>query len=281
MKIINRKLLFTSIIGLLLFNFSAYAYKNTYAIIIGVADYKYMEEGNGDLTWTINDAYKMAHFLMSKEGGSVPQQNIHMFLDDDASKSDILYYSKKLFAKAQPGDRVIFYFSGHGQKGAFVPYDADGSGSKMLYFNELKEVFREADCETKLLIADACFAGSLKSKAKSQLKSVIEKELKSSTYKSIGTKETKQNIVVMLSCKDDQTSLEYGSLQQGIFTYTVIKGLSGYADKNNNKKITIKELFYYVYDNTKKLASQANNHLQTPVLFGNFDLNLIVGRIYN
>ena len=137
---IRIKLWYLCSITLLLFSLSTHAYKNTYAVIIGVADYKYMEKGDGDLNWTVNDAYKMAEFLMSKEGGSVPQQNIHMFLDDDANKSDILYYSKRMFARARPGDRVMFYFSGHGQKGAFVPYDVDGSGSKLLYFKELKEV---------------------------------------------------------------------------------------------------------------------------------------------
>ena len=236
-----------SFLGVFLFCISSYAYKNTYAIIIGVADYKYMEQGDGDLNWTVNDAYKMEQFLMSKEGGSVPQQNIHMFLDDDANKSDILYYSKRMFARAKPGDRVLFYFSGHGQKGAFVPYDVDGSGRKLLYFRELKEVFREANCETKLLIADACFAGSLKESTKSQLKVAIDKDL-NSHVKSTNSKGSKQNIAVMLSCKDDEKSMEYGRLKQGVFTYTVIRGLKGYADKNNNTKITIKELFMYVYD---------------------------------
>ena len=78
----------------------------------------------------------------------------------------------------------------------------------------------------------------------------------------------------MLSCKDDEVSMEYGRLKQGVFTYNVIKGLKGSADRNNNTKITIKELFIYVYDNTKRM-----NPDQTPVLFGNFNLNLIVARL--
>lgn len=276
MKIINMRLLFLSSITALLFSVNSYAYKNTYAVVIGVADYKNMEVGNGDLTWTINDAYKVSQFLMSKEGGSVPKENIYVFLDEDANKADILYYSKKLFAKAKPGDRVIFYFSGHGAKGAFIPYDVDQSGNNVLYFTELKEVFRKANCETKLLIADACYSGSLRGGTGKSLTNNISKILNKTKKEAKNSKGKKQNIAVMLSCKDDQLSQEMGSLKQGVFTYTLIKGLEGRADKNRNGKITVKELFYYVHDKTI-----AYNPEQTPVLFGNFNLNLIVGRTYN
>lgn len=66
MNVHHLKSLYISIIALLLFSVSSYGYKNTYAVIIGVADYKYFPPGpGGDLTFTVNDAYKMNQFLMS------------------------------------------------------------------------------------------------------------------------------------------------------------------------------------------------------------------------
>jgi uncharacterized caspase-like protein len=272
-----KKIILLSVLFISLFSIKGFAYGNTYAVIIGVADYEIGEKN--DLTWTINDAHKMVHFLMSKEGGSVPAKNIYLMTNEKARKADILKYTKKLFSKAEQGDRVLFYFSGHGMKGAFVPYDVRSNGSNLLYFSELKEAFRYAKCNTKLLFADACFAGSLKKNSTKEFEEAISKESKFSSIK-VSQKSRKQNIVVMLSCKDNETSLERSGLKQGIFTYTLIKGLRGFADKNSNHKITIKELFYYVHDNTKRLASMSNNHKQTPVLFGDFNLNLIVGRVY-
>jgi uncharacterized caspase-like protein len=272
-----KKIALLSFIFMTLYYTNSYAYGNTYAVIVGVADYEIGSKN--DLTYTINDAHKMVHFLMSKEGGRVPAKNIYLMTNEKANHDDILKYTKKLFSKAVQGDRVLFYFSGHGMKGAFVPYDIRSNGSNLLYFSELKEAFRSAKCNTKLLFADACFAGSLKKNSTKEFELAITKEFKISSIK-VPQKEGKQNIAVMLSCKENETSLEQGSLKQGIFTYTLIKGLRGYADRNKNDKITIKELFYYVHDNTKKLASMSNNHKQTPVLFGNFNLNLIVGRVY-
>ena len=60
-----------------------------------------------------------------------------------------------------------------------------------------------------------------------------------------------------------------------MFSYYLIKGLNGSADTDRNGKITIQELFYYVYRNT----SQYGLRKQHPVLFGDFDLRLIVGRV--
>ena len=54
----------------------ALAYNNTYAIIIGVADYKNFAPGKGDLNYTVKDASSFAAFLKSKNGGSVPASNI-------------------------------------------------------------------------------------------------------------------------------------------------------------------------------------------------------------
>ncbi len=90
---------------------------------------------------------------------------------------------------------------------------------------------------------------------------------------------TNQNIAVMLSSKANETSLELPKLQQGVFSYALIKGLKGKADENKNGVITIKELFYYVHEEALRISKDYDKQ-QTPVLFGNFDLNLIIGKVY-
>ena len=255
----------------------ACAYENTYAVIVGVADYKNFVPGDGDLNYTVSDAISFASFLKSKKGGNVPASNIVLLTDAQATKDNIIAKAKALFAKAKKDDRVIFYFSGHGSKGCFLPYDAGDIGNNLLYFNEVKSIFRSAKCNTKLLFADACFAGSMKRGLanNSELKKSIEKNLKKSLKST-----SNMNIAVMMSCQGDETSMEMGSLKQGLFTYYLMEGLGGQANSDGNKYVTIQELYYYLYHKVKNKAARCNPpHKQTPELFGKFDLRLIVAKV--
>jgi uncharacterized caspase-like protein len=60
------------------------------------------------------------------------------------------------------------------------------------------------------------------------------------------------------------------SLKHGAFTYYLVKGLKGPADKNKDKTITVSEMYYYTRDNLK-LETQDK---QIPIIFGNFDKNM-------
>jgi uncharacterized caspase-like protein len=80
----------------------------------------------------------------------------------------------------------------------------------------------------------------------------------------------------MLSSDKDQTSLEISSLNQGVFSYYLIAGLKGAADKNSDNTITISELYYYVRDNTYAFVKGRSKERQTPILFGSFDREMII-----
>lgn len=241
---------------------NVWAYKNTYAVIIGVADYA--GGSSSDLTFTVRDAQLFYDFLMSPAGGKVPASNIYLLKDGQASKSNILYYTRKLFSQAGVDDRVIFYFSGHGSSGYLLPYDAMLSGNNWLSYEEVKSLFRCSNAKTKLMFADACYSGDFKN--------TLSKKVQS---KNINVRKS-SDIAIMLSCGDNEYSMESGYLRQGVFSYYLIKGLKGEADRDQNKTITIQELFYYVHRETRKFA-QRQGRDQKPVLIGKFDLRLIVG----
>ena len=145
-----------------------------------------------------------------------------------------------------------------------MPYDVTRTGSNLLYFSDVKEIFRCAKCGTKLLFADACFSGTMKDSVKRNKK---DEENKNNV-----------NIAVMMSCANDEMSLELKSLGQGIFTYYLIEGLGGEANRDGNEYITIQELFYYIYENVKNKADEYKNP-QHPQLFGKFDLRVIVAKV--
>ena len=256
------------LICIMTFAMAVRAYENTYALVVAVADYKNLSAYSGDLNYTINDARLFYDFLRSEKGGSVPAQNIVYLTNSQASKANIIAKGKALFSKSKENDRVIFYFSGHGDRGCFVPYDVGDSSDSFLYFSEVKSIFKCSSSNTKLLFADACYSGSMKGLASKDVQTTIKKEWKSAS---------KMNIAVMMSCKGNEISLELPDLRQGVFTYYLIKGLGGLANADKSSRITIKELYYYVYRRTRAKTASLN-HTQTPVLFGNFDLRLIVAQ---
>ncbi len=246
----------------------AWPYNNTYAVIVGVADYK-NDDCAEDRPYNYNNAMAVYNFLTSKKGGSVPAANICLLLDSQATKNNIIYQAKAIFAKAKKNDRVVFYFGGHGGEGCFTPYDFNGFYESTLTYGDVKSIFQSAKCNTKLLFADACYSGGIKEKAQKTL-AKSKKEPQTTT--------DKMNIAVMVASKADEYSWCSSDIQMSVFTYYLIEGLGGAANTDGNKYVTIQELYYYVYhkvlEKTKYYEMQ-----QTPQLFGKFDLRLIVANV--
>ena len=70
-----------------------------------------------------------------------------------------------------------------------------------------------------------------------------------------------------MSSKSEELSLEDHGLRQGVFTYYLLQGMKGGADRNGDYLISIRELYNFVYGKVRDYTAGA----QTPVLTGNFD----------
>jgi uncharacterized caspase-like protein len=88
---------------------------NTYAIVIGISDYKYPDIPK--LNFSNRDTVVFADFLMSASGGSVPIQNIRLLNDSMASIGEVDKALRWVLYNCQPNDRVYFYFSGYSEMG--------------------------------------------------------------------------------------------------------------------------------------------------------------------
>lgn len=225
-----------------------------WAIIVGVAIYNHMPS----LNYTDDDAYKMYAFLRSPEGGGVPDEQMKVLVDEGATRKNIMKNMTMLFEKADSNDVILFYFSGHGLKNAFLPMDFDGYLNKVKH-SEIKEIFKNCKAKYKLCIADACHAGGL-----TGAKDITTS---GSTYYYEAFKGTKGGTAFMLSSKAEEISIENAGLRQGIFTHFLIKGLKGNADHDDNQLITIREVYDYVKVNVKFYTS----NYQNPVLYGDYD----------
>lgn len=228
-----------------------------WAVVIGAARYSTMPT----LRYTDDDAYQIFAFLKSPEGGALPDDQIKLLIDEDATRSNILYAMRSLYAKADENDVILFYFSGHGIEGAFLPIDYD-SGKNQLFHTEVRDILLSSRAKHKIVLADACHAGGLLA-----LKDGVDTELVK-FYKAF--EDTRGGMALLLSSKSEEYSLEDSGLRSGVFSHFVVQGLKGAADTNGNKIVSIQELYNFVYKQVRRYTA----NIQTPVLTGTFDPNM-------
>lgn len=254
LSIMNTKIKYLLLLTILSFSYlQSKSQRQIYAVIVGVSDYK-NDNLKLDLNYCDDDARSFYNLLLTS---GVKKENIALLTDYKASKKNIISKLNLVFSKADTFDEVIFFFSGHGSKGSFVPYDYNGSYATLLDYSIIKNSFKKCNTNKKLCIADACYSGTIK-----------HPSIKSKTKTTYNNK--KSNIVVIMSSRDYQTSREIPSLKNGAFTYYLVKGLKGNADKNKDNIITVSEMYFY----TKEHVKLETQNKQVPIIFGNFDKNM-------
>jgi uncharacterized caspase-like protein len=210
-----------------------------------------------------DDAFRFYSFLKSPEGGALTENQIEILVDESATRENILKTMRTMFLKADENDVVVFYFSGHGLEGSFLPVDFDGYNNKLRH-DEVKQIFKMSKAKHKLCIADACHSGSLNYGQGLAAKGPATVSLKR-FYQAF--EDADGGIALLMSSQSEELSLEDQGLRQGVFTYYVLQGLKGKADNNSDKLVTIKELYNYVYKSVREYTAG----MQTPVLTGNYD----------
>ena len=232
-----------------------------WAVVIGISSYNHMPV----LRYTDDDAYHMYAFLKSPEGGALDDQHIRILVDEEATLQNIKTTMASLFGKAGPNDLIMLYFSGHGLRGSFLPFDFDGYRNK-LYHEELNAIMKQSPAKFKLCIADACHSGSLLA-----MRGGSQPQLLANYYNSLA--KASPGTALIMSSKSDETSLESSGLRQGVFSHFLIRGLKGEGDTNNDKRITVQELYNFVSLNVRTYTG----NLQSPLIQGDYDPDMTVG----
>ena len=234
---------------------STLAKGDTYAIIIGISDYKVVP----DLQYAHKDAEAFQNFLLSDAGGRIPKDNIETFLNQDANRPNVGDAISILARKAKPGDRVWFFFAGHGdmedltqiENGLLLLYNSPNGN----YFGMNDDVLEILDLKRYLsplaqrgvemiFIVDACHSGNLKG-------GVEGVQQTASALTASWGKEYK-----ILSCQPNQLSLESAEWGggRGLFSFELEEGLKGLADTNNDGTVSMYELQSYIQTNVAKYS---------------------------
>lgn len=233
-----------------------------WVVLVGVSRYTAMQS----LKYTDDDAYKMYSFFKSPAGGAIPDNQINILIDEDATKDKILSTLSKVSKKAGKQDMILFFFSGHGINGSFLPFDYDGR-TQVVGHKDLLNIMENSNAKSKIVIADACHSGSFTEKGVSYENTV------NTLYSAFN--DSRGGTLLLLSSKAEETSIESNGLRQGVFSHYLINGLKGKANANNDNIITVNEIYEYVYANVRNFT----NNRQTPVIRGNFDEKMPLGSV--
>ena len=225
-----------------------------WSVVIGVSRYEHMPI----LSYTDDDAYQLYAFLKSPEGGALPDEQIKVLVDEDATRYNIIRVMRQTLLQADANDVILFYFSGHGLQGSFLPSDYDGFNNRLTH-EEVRDIMLESKAKHKLVLADACHSGSIQT-LKKPVQDALDKY-----YQAF--EQSQGGIALFMSSKGEEYSLEDGGLRSGVFSYFLIQGLKGAADNNLDRIVSILELYDYVYTKVRMYTAGA----QTPTLTGSFD----------
>ncbi len=234
-----------------------------WAVVVGVAAYDHMPV----LRYTDDDAYRFYAFLKSPEGGALLDNQVRVLIDEEATRENVLATIDEVFGMASPNDLVLFYFSGHGLNGSFLPIDFDGFNNKIAH-EEIAAAFGKCKAKYKLCLADACHSGSILAMRSGEADPVLTQYYQMLAKSVSGT-------ALIMSSKAEETSLESSGLRQGVFSHFLIRGLKGEADKNKDKIVSVQELYDFIGENVRAYTGNR----QSPVIKGTYDPQMPVAGV--
>lgn len=215
----------------------------TFVLVTGVSNYG---NENTNLRQTTKDAKRFKQIMETQT------KDITILTSSHVTRANVLEKLRAICNRAQKGDQVVFFYSGHGMPGAICGYDM------AISYEDIVDILSGSAASAKICYIDACHAGSMSTAAKTYDK--WAKNVKA--YK---------DQAFFVSCRSDELSSENPFLGAGLFTQSLIKGLKGKCDKNGDKKITVLELFKYIHGDVMR-HSKDKQHPQLIAPEGMYDV---------
>ena len=142
------------------------------ALLVGINKYP---DPRNELRGCVNDILEMEHFI-AETNKVYSKQNIKKLTNKEATKKGILTQLKWLIDGAEPGDQLLFHYSGHGAQAPtkftslekdgldeiICPYDFDGTSKTSLRDKEFAQLFAGIPKGVHFVwISDSCHAEDL------------------------------------------------------------------------------------------------------------------------
>jgi hypothetical protein len=249
-------------------NYSRKPNPKDWGLIIGIENYQRLPK----VEFARKDALIVRDYFVRVLG--VPDDNIISLIDADATKGRMEGYLKKYIPANLGKDATLYvYFAGHGMPGVkkgepyLVPYDADTrfieqTGYKLISFYQ--DIYR-LKVRHVYVFLDSCFSGMASRAAEALVRGArpalmhVEK-----------VRPPSSRIISLNATSTNEVSHALYEQRHGLFTYYLLRGLKGDADRDNDGWTSIKELYGYVRSNVRRVSRRMQSE-QTPVIVPSSD----------
>lgn len=247
-----------------------------FAVVIGVSAYEHKDIP--PLPFAERDAQALAD-LLAKAG--YPKENVTVLTESAKTKPTLQNISIALgsLRRATADDAVLIYFSGRGaretdasgrERDGIAKYlmandtEPDGLFSSALRWNDFEErILPRIRAGRLVMLFDADFSGNAagRSFSKQTTRSVgVSAEFMERLARATGR-------VLITASSGNESALDAPDFRHGVFTYFVLQGLAGAADRDRDGLVTVSELYTFVQGKVGEHARRAGTR-QTPVLEG-------------
>ena len=238
-----------------------YVNKINYRALLVGQKYANFYDPNSRLPACEKDAYRMKSMLASVKGAK--GRNWYVTTKIDLTYSGLQSAIKTAFANADDNDVNLFYYSGHGTSSGSL-CTVNGSYIDTMSTYTLASLLKNVKGKV-IVMLDCCYSGAAIGKDMGSTASdpdsfndavvkafaaengVITDYTTDATAKS-GELATSKFLVLTASNKNQ---MSWCNNDYGYFTYYVALGSKGAADTDKNKKVSLNELYNYVYRNAK------------------------------
>lgn len=245
---------------------------DAHAVIIGINEYQDAQIPN--LNFARADAEGIYKILTDPELGRIPPEQAILLLDGEATAKNIRSaIGTKIPRRAGEKDMVYVYYAGHGApvmdlrsrsrdglEKYLVPTDAelDDLRATGIGMDEVQKFFGWIESKQVLFFIDSCYSGEAGGRTfqnpNYQGRHVMSAEFLEELASSEGR-------FVVTACDVNEVSLETPDMQHGLFTYYLMEGLKGLADRDQDGQVAVQELYEYVYDNVSRHARQLGGRM--------------------
>ena len=223
--------------------------------------------------WADSDANIFYDFAIKTLG--VKPENIERLINEESNYANIWKtIDNWLNSKVEQGkSKVYVYFAGHGlasEDGStayLLPYDADSAILRRTAIprQEIIQAIAKLKPRKATFFMDTCYSGNAKGGDKLLVASRGLRVVKKNQYESLP-----DNFTIFSAARSDETAISHPSQKNGLFSYWLMRGLSGDADLDSNKEITNTELFDFLSNKVSRTAI-SKGQKQNPELFGERD----------
>jgi hypothetical protein len=233
----------------------------TYALLVGISSFK--DARINPLNFAHLDAIELARLLESPRAGAIPEDNLVLLTNEQATRSAIQSaIETHLQGRAGKNDTVLLFIASHGtafpdaknrNKGYIVTYDSNPEelATSGIPMDDIRQLFETqlGNVKRLLLFVDVCHAG--------HVGQVVPNPVSTNRAASALNPQDVPLVFGMLAAQKSQVAIEGSNFGggHGAFTYFLMRALNGDADLNHDGIVSVQELFDYVKDKVQEATA--------------------------